>query len=81
MRHVELYDSCINHYVEFDTDEIEIDGKTLSEHDKEVYNQALEDLENRYIELVEAEYGKFAYKDGLVSRAIRSLKQSKKIVD
>lgn len=44
MRHIELWDSSINHYVEFDTDEIEIDGKTLSEHDKEVYNQALEDF-------------------------------------
>lgn len=41
----------------------------------EAYNQALKDLENRYVELVEAEYGKFAYKDGLVSRAIRSLKK------
>ena len=44
MRHIELWDSCINHYVEFDTDDIEIDCKTLSEHDKEIYNKAIDSL-------------------------------------
>lgn len=46
----------------------------LEEHDKKIYNQALEDAENRYREWTKEEYGKVISDDVLPIRVLRSLK-------
>lgn len=72
---LEFWDSCDKHYKEIETDEIEVDGKTIIQIKNEVYNQALEDAEKRYREWSKSEYGKVVADDVLPLRVLRSLKK------
>lgn len=52
---ITVWDSSDNHYKEYDTDDIEIDGHTLSEHDAQVRAEAIDE----FVENADAEI----YKD------------------
>lgn len=43
---LDFWDSCDSHYKEIETDEIEVDGKTIKQIKNETYNQALDDVLN-----------------------------------
>lgn len=47
---LEFWDNCDSHYKEIETDEIEVDNKTIEQIKNESYNQALEDFFNKCLE-------------------------------
>lgn len=68
---LEFWDNCYNYYKEIETDEIEVDNKTIEQIKNESYNQALED----YITEIERQTTFYCGKDSHLRQILEQLKR------